>query len=189
MAKTYVIDPSVLVPQDYELGPAMRKLNERQRAFVFAMLQFGTKNNTRAAIAAGYKENPNDSNAICVTAYWLAHHPGVQEAIMEEAEKRLKAGAIMAVNHLLEIADDTSADKKDRLKAVEMILNRSGLHAKTEHKVAVTHTDATSDEMIKRIELLAGNLGLDAKKLLGNCVDAEYVEVPPEDDLSDLLGV
>lgn len=178
-----VIHPAIDMPKEYQCGPAMSKLNERQQAFVVAMLDFGGRNNTKAALAAGYAEGIDLKR----TAYRLAHDELIQAAIKEEGQKRLNAGTIMAVNTLLEIADSASVETKDKLKAVEMILNRTGMHATTEHKVAVTHQDATSDEMIKRIEQLAGKLGVDPQKLLGNCaVDVEYSEVQPEDDLSDI---
>ena len=62
-----------------------------------------------------------------------------------------------------------------------MIMNRIGMSAKTEHNVNVTRKDLTSDEMIKRIGMLAGKLGVDPQKLLGGPpVDAEFTEVDTE---------
>lgn len=185
---TAVISQLLEIPSDFSCGPAMKKLNERQKAFVTAMLDFGGRNNTRAARAAGYD---GADEVVRVTAHRLAHDPKIQEAIKEEGEKRLNAGTIMAVNILLEICDDATTEKKDRLKAAEMILNRVGLHAKSEHKVAVTHKDETSKEMIAEIKLLSERLGIDPQKLLGNqaIVEAEFVEVEEfdENSLDDLL--
>ena len=169
----------------------MLKLNERQRAFVVAMLDRGGRDNTAAAREAGY--GGESTTGIKVTAFRLAHDPMIQDAIREEAEKRLKAGAIMAVNTLLDIADDATTEKKDRLKAIEMIMNRTGLHATSEHKVNVTHSDPTRDEMVKRITLLAQKNGLDPSKLLGGpTTDAEFTEVEEEikfdeNSIDDLL--
>ena len=185
------IHKAIDIPLDYECGPAMKRLNERQRAFVTYMLDFGGRNNTRAALAAGYG---GTSDSVRVHAHRLAHDPNIQAAIKEEGEKRLNSSSIMAVNILLDIADDPGTENKDKLKAVEMILNRTGLHAKTEHKVAVTHTDETSAEMIKRIEVMASGLGIDPKKLLGNAVvEGEFeildeLAIETEDDLSDIFG-
>ena len=183
------VHPATVIPADYQCGPAMKKLNDRQRAFVTAMLDFGGRDNTKAAKAAGYgnPDNP-DRNALHVIAHRLAHDPNIQEAIKEEGIKRLNASTIMAVNTLLDIADDPATEKKDRLKAIEMIMNRTGLHATTEHKVNVTHTDPTSDEMVKRITLLAQKQGLDPAKLLGGpTVDAEFTEVVDEMSIDGLL--
>lgn len=178
------INPALNVPADYQCGPAMKKLNERQRAFVTAILDFGGRNNSRAALAAGYV---GSQDVIKTTAYRLAHDPDIQDAIKEEAQNRLNASSVMAVNILLDIADDPATEKKDRLKAVEMIMNRTGLIAKTEHSVTVTKKDLTSDEMIKRITLLSNNLGLDPARLLGGpAVDVEFTEVD-EDSIEDLL--
>ncbi len=174
--------------EEPKYGPAMSRLNERQRAFVTSMLDYGGKDNTKAAIEAGYEGTPV---SIRVQAHRLAHDEKIQLAIREEAQKRLNASTVMAVNILLEIADDVTVAEKSRLTAIGMILDRTGLHATTEQKVTVTRVDETSAEMVKRIEQLATGLGLDAQKLLGNCVtvDAEFVEVKkPEDDLSDLFA-
>lgn len=175
----------ITVPSDYDCGPAMKKLNDRQRGFVTAMLDFGGRNNTRAARAAGYD---GVDEVLRVTAYRLAHDPKIQEAIKEEGEKRLNAGTIMAVNILFDILDDATTETKDRLKAVEMVLNRTGLHTKTEQKVTVTHKDETSKEMIAEIKLLSERLGIDPQKLLGNnaVIEAEFVEID-ENSLDDIL--
>jgi len=191
------IHGALLIPKEYKLGPAMSKLTERQRAFVVALLDFGGINPNKAARMAGYSVADGGAG-LAVTAHRLAHDEKIQDAIQEEAGRRLRTGSIMAVKTLLEIADNPAAEHRDRLKAVEMILNRTGLHAISEKNVTVTHVDQTSDEMIKRIALLARNQGLDPVKLLGNAgvvVDADFKEVveTPEpverdpNDLSDLL--
>lgn len=162
----------------------MKKLNERQRAFVVAMLEFGGTDNTKAARAAGYSDSGGSS--IRAQAYRLAHNDDILSAIKEEGQKRLSSSSIMAVNNLLDIANDMGTEKKDRLKAIEMILNRTGFHATSEHKVAVTHKDETTDDQVKRLTVLAKTMGIDPQRLLGTLVtDAEYVEV--EDSIADLL--
>ena len=176
------VHPAVDIPLDYRCGPAMRKLNERQQAFVIAMLDFGGINNTEAARAAGYGDGPN----VKATACRLAHDENILAAIDEEANKRLNSSKIMCTNMLLEIAANTP-EVKDRLKAIEMVMNRTGMHATSEHKVAVTHKDETTDEQVKRLTSMAKVLGIDPQKLLGTLtIDAEFVEVAPEDELSDL---
>ena len=185
---TSKICPALDIPAEYKCGPAMRKLNERQRAFVVAMLDFGGLDNTRAARAAGYGDGGSGAG-IRVTAHRLAHDPDIMEAIREEGQARMNSAGIMAVNTLLEIANAVDTEKKDKLKAIEMIMNRIGMSAKTEHQVNVTRKDLTSDEMIKRIGMLANKLGVDPQKLLGGpVVEAEFTEVEnTDDDIGDLL--
>lgn len=200
------IHPALELPAEYKLGPAMKALNEKQRAFVVALIECGGMNYTRAALAAGYGNGKSECAA--VTANRLAHDDTILEAIHEEAHRRLRSGSIMSVQTLLDIANDATAENKDRLKAVEMILNRAGMPAMTEHHVHVKHTDNTEVAMIARIKLLAEKQGLDPAKLLGSAgvtIDAEFKEVKdtmqelveeseklglynlPEDSLADIL--
>lgn len=172
------IHPLLTLTPDAKLGPAMLNLNERQRAFVIAMVEMGGINISRAALAAGYG-NGNAASA-AVLGHRLAHDERILTAIHEEAHRRLRSGAIMAVQTLLEIANDQSAKHGDRLKAVEMMLNRSGLHAVTEHNVKVERYDVTDESMIKKIKLLAEKQGLDPVKLLGSAgvlIEGEFAEV------------
>lgn len=200
------IHPLLTLTPDAKLGPCMRALNERQRAFVIALIEMGGINFSRAAFAAGYGNGNVESAS--VQGHRLAHDETILAAIHEEAHRRLRSGAVMAVQTLLEIANDQTAKHGDRLKAVEMLLNRSGLHAVTEHNIKVERHDVTDEGMIKRITLLAQKQGLDPAKLLGSAgvvLEGEFQEVSkdktveeifelsrekriqPEDDLSDLF--
>lgn len=169
---------------DAVLGPAMKALNERQRNFVTALLQMGTSNHAAAAKLAGYVGN---SDTIKVTGYRLAHDSRIQAAIQEEAQRRINGAASMAASVLVDIAEN-SVDHKTKLKAVEMILNRAGLHAKSEHTVKV-EDNRNDQDTIAKLKQLAADLGLDAKKLLGSvgAVDAEFVDVTPKAE-SDTEG-
>lgn len=183
--KTQISLPAIPDISEQGLGPAMLALSPMQRKFVLAMVEFGGSNK-RCAIAAGYSDP--GTNAIDVQAYALAHNPKVQEAIREVGQKTLGGGVIAAAKFLLDTIENPQAEMKDRLKATEMILNRTGLHATSEHKVAVTHKDETSEEMIKQIELMSKRLGIDAQKLLGGIVtDADFTDVTDSDDISDIL--
>lgn len=161
-----------------KLGPAMRALNERQRQFVLALLEQGTTNYTRAAAAAGYGNNPE---SLKVQAHRLAHDPRILAALQEEAKARITAGVVMAASSLVQIAEDSNTPTRDRLRALEMIMNRGGLHAMTESKQTIVH-EADEAGAIARIKTLAATLGLDAKALLGSAgvVDVEFVEITSE---------
>lgn len=171
-------------------GPAMRQLNDRQRAFVIALLTQGNSNHTRAAAAAGY--NGTDKT-LRVAGHRLAHDPKILAAMQEEARGRIQSSVILAASVLEEIAGDPL--HKDRLKAASMLLNRGGLHETSE----VRHVhELSSKEMDARIAQLAKEIGIDdPMKLIGDrsggktkpeepIIDAEFTE-PTADGLEDLL--
>jgi len=166
----------------------MRALGtDRQRRFVIALLELGDMNHTRAAAMAGYAGTTG--NAMRVIAHRLFHDDRVQAAIHEEATRRLASGKIMAVSKLLDIAN-SAPEPKDKLKAIGMILNRVGMHEKTEHHVTTMDLSKTDDAMIERIKSLAAKLGLDQRALLGEAgvVDAEFTEVESSTEgIEDIL--
>ena len=161
------------------LGPAMRALNSRQQAFVLALLNSPDNNATRAAAEAGYV-----GANINIHASRLRHHPGVQAAITEEAERSLHGAKLMATKVLIDIAADPTKKPPDRLKAAGMVLDRVGMAAKTEHHVVVDHR-MSERELIDEITALAKQIGMDPTKVLGSVgvkqitLDAEFVEVKP----------
>lgn len=169
-------------PKDLpKLGPAMMKLAKtpRKQAFVVAYVETGGRSLTRAAVLAGYPQSwANEAGNR------ILHDEDVQAAIREESERRLRGSALLATSILIEIMDDTTAAKKDRLRAVEMILDRSGLHAKSEHNVTVTH-QVDEAGMIERAKELAARHGLDVQKLLGDgtVIEGEVVPVSVEDEV------
>jgi hypothetical protein len=170
------INPLVSPDPESKFGPAMSVLSERQQAFVMAMITLGTMNHIEAAKAAGYGQGTKYN--IRFYAYRLAHDEKIQAAISEESSRRLNSGKPMAVAGLLKMAEDGDLEPQYRLKAFEMVMNRTGLHATTEQKVQMTYKDETSEEMTKQITLIAQQLGVDASKLLGApTVDAEFTEV------------
>lgn len=176
------------------LGPALAALNLRQRKFVSALLDTGGTNYKRCAMMAGYVGN---DDTMAVTGHRLAHDSKVLAAIEEESKRRVRASVSMATSQLVTIAESTPL-VKDKLKAIEMILNRGGMHALTESRTTVEHT---TDQlgMVERITQLATKLGMDPKALLGQHlpasapsepepIDVEFEEVEPsEQGLEDLL--
>lgn len=145
-----------------DYGPAMKALRGRQRAFVISMLETGKNDNSFHARNAGYEGN---DQTIWATAYRLAHDPKIQAAIHEEAERRLKGSAIIATSTVVGLLN--SADEKIQLRAAEMIFNRVGLHATTEHKVTVEHIE-DDKTLLDKARRLAGELGVDISKMIGH---------------------
>ncbi len=174
---------SVDLPSEADMGPAMQKLTDKQRRFVFAWVALGGKNQTRAAMSAGYNFDPNKTIGIENVASALAHNPRVQEAMLELARRGIQGkGAMIAMETLLEIASNPAAEKKDRIAASNSILSRAGISEKTEHKVAVTHEDITDKQAIKKLEDFSKKYGLDPVKVIDSVViEADFKEVVDEE--------
>ena len=174
---------------EFELGPAMSQLSEKTQKFVMSMVESGGIHYAASAIAAGFCADSDRGSARSL-GWTMAHDEKVQNAIREVGLKMLNAGSVMAVKNLLDIAAN-GPETKDRLKAIEMILNRTGLHATTEHKVNVTHASKTTDQTIKEISQIAKTLGIDPVKLLGSAVvEGTFEEVATDsmDDDNDISG-
>lgn len=170
--------------EESEMGEAMQSLTPLQRNFVTALLLQGDINYGAAARAAGY--NCSSDNSARVVGHNLAHNPRILAAMHEEAQRRMEAATLMSVSRLVEIAANAT-DQKIALKAIGMVLNRAGLHEKSEHKVTVHRTGNDAD-VVRRITELANKLGLDPKVMLGQAgyVDAEFKEVAepePEEEV------
>lgn len=172
-----------------ELGPAMRALpNDRWRKVVDILLSQGKRDATAAVRAAGYVGTPD---GLRTTAYRLMHDERMQKAIHEEGQKRLKGVMLaLALDVHQELLENPQTEPAARLKAVQMVYDRAGMHAVAEERRVVEHIGSDPDSL-KRIEQLAKSLGLtheQLKRLVGNRVgvnmevpttDAEYVEVQP----------
>ncbi len=163
-----------------EYGPAMQALNERQRLFVMAMIEFPGSSQAEAARRAGYSDV---KDAAKVRGHYCAHNPAVQAAIREEASKRLNSASLTAAGVLMELLTDEAVEPKDRIKAAGMLLDRSGFGAAQTINVNKTTTDRTGKAIMERITALAEKHGLDPVKMLEDrqavpvVVDAEFSEV------------
>lgn len=167
--------------EDEEFGPAMSALNERQRLFVMAMIEYPGITQGRAAKLAGY--STSSDGLLRKTGHFLAHNAAVQEAIREEAGKRLNAASLTAASVLMAFLTDKKVEPKDRIKAAGMLLDRSGFGAmQTIHvnKTVTKKIDASAAEA--RIAEFRHKFPEMFAKLVGNgpapaVVDAEFTEV------------
>lgn len=161
-----------------DYGPAMSELTDKQRGFVFALLEFPGISFAEAARRAGYSDS---SEAAKVTGHRLAHSANVQAAMREEAAKRLNASSLMAANVLMSILTDDAAKTPDKIKAAGMLLDRSGFGAAQTINVNKSVSDTSGQAIMEKIASLARKHNLDANALLGRqtaqVVDAEFVEV------------
>lgn len=163
----------------------MLALTDIQRRFVEQLIFQGGTNHTRAyMIASGCSEAAANANA-----YRVYGNPKVQDAIRAEADRRLRAGALLGASVLIEIAANPM--HKDQKAAAVELLNRSGLIVKTLHEVKVDNIHRADPEIVASINKIAAQLGVDAKALLGEkeqIEDAEYEEVvePNMEGLEDV---
>lgn len=168
------------------LGDAMLAISPNQRRFVVALLETGGTDETLAARMAGYG---GTDNATRVAAYRLAHNPKVQAAIREEADRRLRAGAVLGASAIREIAGDKF--HKDRFKAAVELLNRSGLIVETQQRLVIERQDNRSTEQIKAdiVKKLAALFkGKDIPAELLPPMDVEFEEVTNgSEGLEDIL--
>lgn len=168
-----------------EPGPALAELTPKQQGWVRHMVETGGTNGLQCAMAAGFTGN---KKTLAVTAWRLSRDLKVLAALKEEADRRIRSGALLGASVLIEIAGDTM--HRNRFHAAKELLDRAGLQVVTEHKVTV-HNSSDEKAMIDRIAGMAAQLGLDPKKLIGGYIEAEFTEVaaPVEDTtgLEDIL--
>lgn len=180
-------DIKQLLPEEARLGPAMRKLAPRARAFVLALVELGGSNQTRAAIMAGYEGTPASLN---VTASRLAADPRVQEALLEEATALMRGSALQAVATTVKIMSDERESGRTRLTAAARVLEYAGLQPTQEIKV--THeVTITRQQQIEEVKNTAKKLGMDPRKLLGAAgivLDGEFEEIT-NDKAGDTTGL
>jgi hypothetical protein len=163
----------LVIPGPEELGPKMLALSERQQRFVWAMLY--SPNPTAAARLAGY----SDASGGCrVKGCQLMQSAAVLDALHEVGWRRLHGAALKSIAALEAVVDDPAHPK--HLIAVQMVLDRSGFAAQTEHKVTVEHT-LGGEKMKLMAERLAKELQVDPVRLLGvnreAVIEGEFVEV------------
>jgi hypothetical protein len=142
--------------------PTMRGLTEKQRKYVLAQASdpFGTSADW--ARQAGYS---NTGDAASVRSAELKKDARIQAAVAEVARYTLGyEGPMLAAASLLRILRNPEHPK--HMRAVEMTLNRTGMHKTTEHTVKVEHTDRTGKALEQRLRQAAQILGIDAERLL-----------------------
>lgn len=184
---------TITIPDDADLGPAMKALSPMQRAFVYATVECGG-NATNAAEAAGYCANtaPEDRRTnLTSIGSQLMRNPRVAAALVEEAQKRLLTGSFLAVEKLLQLVTEGNS-QSIQLRAAQALMDRTGMGPKSEHKVIVEHT-RTDKEIVARITEISQRLGIDPQKLLGTRapaqepIDAEFEELGDTTGLEDIL--
>ena len=162
---------------DYELGPKMLVLSEKQRRFVLELVADPLMSRAEAARLAGYSDS---SEAAKVTAHRLMHDQRIIEAMHEQAGRRLWAISMKAAHRVEQMLD--SEDEKIALKAAVAVLDRTGFGAQQNININQTVRDESSKAILRRIEMLADRLGVPVTGLLGSkrnpsVVEGEFSEV------------
>lgn len=165
-----------------EDGPAMRALaNDRQRAFVRALFDAPRKEGRIiwAARVAGYGTENSTNKSLSVIGSRLNVSAGIQVAIAEELQRRLRSlspTAVQALENLL-----SNPEHRDHARSIAMVLDRADPVSST-HTVKVEHSTpneiaAATEKVMARIHELAQRAGL---QKLPPPIDAEYVVVQEE---------
>ena len=170
---------------DDELGPAMAALTELERNLVRAHFDHPNWSQAQQAEIAGYQKG-TAPNQLSVTGARAFGRERVIAALLEEGSKRLRSGGAIAISALVDMV--RNPQHKDHAKAVQMVLDRTGFHAMSEHKVTVDDKrPQTKQELIAKILEMAEARGLDqtAKmKLIGHdptkAIDAEFEVIEDE---------
>lgn len=147
-----------------ELGPAMKILNDKQRAFVRALVtgKPGYGSLTRAYRKSGYGKNSKPATQ-SKEAHHLSRDDRIIAAIAEETRKVIRVGHPEAVAALFNMIRDP--EHRDHARAVAMVIDRCD-PAVTKHSVDVVHRHEDPDrEALEELRALR-HLGATREKLL-----------------------
>jgi hypothetical protein len=170
------------------LGPKMSALpNDRWRGFVIAYLGM-RKPSAKGAYKKAFPDAGENTTAARGAA--LLRDMRVKEAIHEEALSRLESGMLVKALNMAEMILDDPANPRAAAVAFG-IMDRAGLHPKSEHRVTVEKTvDFGDAAQVLRLKEKLERLGFDPLPVLGNrlaalvapkdVTDAEYSELPDE---------
>lgn len=147
-----------------ELGPAMKALNERQRAFVrfFVTEKPGYAALTRAYRKAGYGKN-SKAATLSKDAHHMSRDERIIAAIAEESRKVIRVAHPEAAAALLNMIRDPA--HRDHARAVMGLLDRVD-PVQTKHSIDVTHRTIDPDQEALEEMRAARKLGATRDKLL-----------------------
>lgn len=148
---------SAAIANESDLGPAMRVLNERQRAFVDAMFVLGAEATyADAARSAGY--SGDSENALRVQAHRLAHSEKVQAAMREEAERR--CAGLLPIAHAGMAAIVGNPAHPEHFKAIKHAQALAGLAPTQKHEVIHKNDTASlKADLLAAMDLLKSVAG------------------------------
>lgn len=143
-----------------DLGPMMKGLPPKKRAFVYAYVNGGTAKPERAAALAGYAMGQDAAN-LRQTTTRLMSDPAVSAAISEEATRQYESHLLIGQAYLFEMIANPKTKNGERLRAIELAAKLGGLGQKTEHTVNVhTTNNLTVEEKLAKAIEMAKALGI-----------------------------
>jgi phage terminase small subunit len=147
-----------------ELGPAMKALNEKQRAFVRALVtgKPGHGSLTRAYRKAGYGKHSKAATQ-AKEAHHLSRDERIIAAIAEETKKVIRVGHPEAVTALFSMI--RNPEHRDHARAVMAVIDRCD-PAVTKHSVDVVHRHEDPDRVALEELKALRELGATRQKLL-----------------------
>ncbi len=164
---------------DADFGPAMRVLSPLMRQFVQVMIENPGCNRSEAAKAAGY--SPVSAGGLRVTVHRLMHDSRVLAAMDELTTQRLQSTTLVAAAALEQLILGGRAKDKDLLKAIGMVLDRTGHSAAQTINVNKTVTrKVDASEAMSRIAEFRQKFPEQFAKLTGSAppvIEGEFTEV------------
>jgi phage terminase small subunit len=169
MTKTSNRELQPVSPNDLgEIGPKMRRLNDRQRLFVrhLVVSERRAGRQVDAARKAGYGTPTSKDHTLRQIAYRLMQDQKVVEAVAEESQKFLRAIVPEAVAALRRLINDPK--HREHGRAVLAVVDRFD-PIETRHVVDVHKrtqvTVVSTSEALKKINELAARAGLVPSRL------------------------
>jgi hypothetical protein len=165
-------------------GPAMSRLNEKQRKFVEFLCgaggpAHGSGRTSWAGRMAGYGKPDSNDHTISAIVGRLVSLPDVRAAIAEALQSQIHILAPQALQSLRELA---TTKNPQQVRAIEGLLNRIIAPAPTTVDVHVTDwrqpTEAVTQRVLARIAELATRAGLPK---LPAPIDVPFTEVPADE--------
>ena len=167
-----VYQPHFVFPvvSEKDLSPEMKALTDYQRRFVWAMLETGGQNHTAAAKLAGSTSTEDGHR---VRGFELTHNPKVLAALRVEAVKRMQASGVQLANDLVTIATNPDEKSEVRLKAIGMVMDRTGMQGVTERHVVVEDKRLTREELMRELFRTARDVEVPVARLAGPVIEGK----------------
>jgi hypothetical protein len=176
------------VPDDSDAppyGPAMSRLNEKQRKFVEILCgpcgpAHGSGRTTWAARGAGYGKANSTDHTLGAIAGRLVTLPEVRAAVAESLQSQIHVLAPQALEALRTLA---TSKNPQQVRAIESVLNRivppvaPTVNVKLEY---TPPTPAATAAILARIAALAAQAGMRSLPPPTDAVDAEFKDVADE---------
>src|SRR5215469_8461576 len=162
-------------------------LTDLQKRFCEIYIQHGGKNPTECVRLAGYSDA---SDAASVRAHELLRNENILAELRRLAQCRISAAVAVAAAELEDIATDRNSLKRStQLKAIESILNRSGLlierisrlDVNVHHQVdALPPGESLARDMLSEMSAMGLTFVDDGTRFREYCASLDRIAAKPE---------